>query len=202
MDLKTQSACVERMNPQYWQQVCARFGWASCPQYFEATDDLVKHEPEAACRKKSLQSLAVGIPHPQHGIMRVTLCLTAATSLTRLTKVAHTIAPCEFAVEELPQLYVGDKEYRDIVAGENSVVLGVLMFRDAQNDVQCAPLAVVQWRGVWLPYFEDANDWVHTGWDRRGHVIEIFKPFGWGCPVLRADNAEGGGSCSSRASRV
>lgn len=176
---------------QHWQHVCARLGWVSC--------SVVKDKDHVAFshRESATSSLSVGIPHPQHGIMRLTMCLTSATSLTRLVGVAARATDTLF--DDAPHLFVGDREYRDTVQGTDSMVLGVLLFRGPTGDVQSAPMTAVDWRGMWLPYFEDANDWVMTGWDARGHVVEEYKPLGWGCPPLHHD-VEGQASCMSRVS--
>lgn len=165
-----------------WCATLARFGWLG-----------VQCELEGGAASPAI---SVGIPHPRHGIMRATLIPTQAPSLTRLAS---------FVVDDvcgsLPRIYVGTHFFTDTVHGKEQAVMGIIVFRGAAGDVQRAPLSVVEWRpSVWLPYFEDHNDWVMTGWNDSGSVQEIFKPCGWGCqpalgPLWLDEGVASTGSC-------
>lgn len=188
----------------FWKDELAAYGWAASPLLFNVQDDLVTDDPvTAALDAAATRSLSVGIPHPQYGMMRATAYVTEARTLTRLSSIAHAVAAAQFAASRgMPHLYVGRSPLVDRVDGRECVVLGVLVFGGPAGgaDVQCAPLTAVKWEGRWLPLFEDANDWLMTGWDSCGTAAHIFKPFGWGCPalVLGADHH----STSNEARRV
>lgn len=167
-----------------WQAKCASYGWATCPLAFTVHHAFVHDNPVAAASSSAIASrqMSVGIPHPQYGVMRATLMLTGAPSLTRLSEIAHRAAATEFATSEgMPHLYVGARAFADQIAGAECTVLGILVYVGAGMDVECAPVGVVSWHAMCLPYFEDVNEWVMTGWDRAGRVSTIHKPFGWGC---------------------
>lgn len=134
------------------------------------------------------RSLALGVPHPQYGVMRASMFVTPATSLTRLASIVHRITSHEFAVSHLPHVYVGRREFKDVVHGRERTVVGIVAFCGVSGEVEYAPLGLVAWEGMWLPYFEDANDWVMTGWNTIGWVATIFKPFGWGGAFAEADD--------------
>lgn len=147
-------------------------GWAAChvvpdSSYICCGDEDI----EMALRSSS--TLAIGVPHPRYGIMRGQVWLTTATSLTRLAAIATSTSV------EVPCVFVGSRMFRDHVDGAERGVLGLIAFRGVNGDVQVSPLAAVRWLSLWLPYFEDVNDWVMTGWDVVGRVSESFKPPGW-----------------------
>lgn len=171
---------------EYWNNTCTSLGWIASPLLF-GTHEFVRDHPEVAAVDPSItKSMSIGIPHPQYGIMRVTAFVTPSSSLTRLINTVHHVASFDFPpTNGLPQLYVGASTFSDRVGAHECTVLGILVFEGpAPLDVCYAPLAVANWKGKWLPYFEDANNWVMSGWDIAGRVTEIFKPFGWGCPLL------------------
>ena len=173
---------------QYWQNTFSSLGWVVSPLLF-GTHEFVRDDPESAAVDASItKSLSVGIPHPQYGIMRATAFVTPAASLTRLINTVHQVASFDFPpTNSLPQLFLGASAFRDRVGSQETTVLGILVFEGPTPlDVTYAPLAVANWKGRWLPYFEDANNWVMSGWDAAGRVTEIFKPFGWGCQLLGA----------------
>lgn len=182
-----------------WQSTISKYGWVCAPVLFAALDPFCKDNPvEAARQPSSLNSLSVGVPHPQYGVMRLTVHVTGATSLTQLASHVATLASSTpLAVLNLPHLYVGCHRYADCVQGQQRLVLGVLVFRGASGNVQHAPMSLVCWGGTWLPYFEDDNNWVMTGWDLGGNVTEIVKPFGWGCKPFGDMDEEGQGSCTT-----
>lgn len=185
----------EGTDAAHWQRVCAEYGWAACPLAFHVHHHFVHDNPVAAAASSATatRQLSVGIPHPHYGVMRATMVLTGATSLTRLAEIAHRAAAVEYATSEgMPHLYVGGRAFTDRIGDDECTVLGVLVYVSATHDVQCAPLGLVRWVDMWLPYFEDVNEWVMTGWDRTGKVSEIHKPFGWGSRPL--------GPCSRDAS--
>lgn len=163
-----------------WRTTFATYGWVTCSLVDDGDGPAV---PIA-------RSVSVGIPHPRYGVMRATAILTPSTSLTELAGIAHQVASMEYGTcEGLPHLYVGDRPFKDIVDGKECVVLGVLVFgvkelRCAPMEVRCAPMTVVDWNGMWLPYFE-SQSWIVTGWDVAGRVSELSKPFGWGCEPLQ-----------------
>lgn len=172
----------------FWKEELAAYGWAASPLLFNVKDDLVTDNPvTAALDAAATRSLSIGIPHPQYGVMRATAFVTEARTLTRLSSIAHGVAATS---RGMPHLYVGRSPLVDRVDGRECVVLGVLVFNGPAGggDVQCAPLTAVKWEGQWLPLFEDPTDWLMTGWDGAGCVAHIFKPFGWGCPVLALDD--------------
>lgn len=172
----------------FWKDTCARYGWLGCPLAAGAAS-----------------TLSLGVPHPRYGVMRATMHVTPATSLTRLVSRVASVT-LETGALDLPHVYVGTRVFRDDVHGRACEVVGVIVFRGAAGDVQSAPLAVVSWGGMCLPFFEDANDWVMTGWDAEGRVTELFKPFGWGCPAApharEATASRGGADIDTQESRV
>ena len=193
---------------QRWRATCESYGWSACPLLFNVHEELVRDNPAAAASEAEdaavTRSLSIGIPHPQHGVMRATMYVTSAPTLTRLAAIAYSVARHQFATSAgLPHLYVGASHFVDRVDSKECVIVGVLVFSGPAGDVQCAPMTLVRWRDLWLPYFEDVNAWVLTGWDGAGRTVEIFKPIGWGCPVLAADHRRSGRSSrSSRSSRI
>lgn len=171
----------------FWLSVCARYEWAACPLLFSVHDDLVTDNPAtAALNAAATRSISVGIPHPQHGVMRATMMVTAADTLTHLTCIAHACSRHAYATAKgMPHLYVATVPVADRVDGRCRAVLGVLAFHKAGGGgVHLSPLALVRHNGAWLPYFEDTNGWVFTGWDADGRAHEIHKPLGWGGRVL------------------
>jgi hypothetical protein len=178
----------------HWRLVCSRYGWAHTPLLFYTHDELKLDNPMlCAISPRSSSTLAVGIPHPQHGVMRVSVHVTVATSLTRLVSIVKNQldTSAEFLEASLPEMYVGDRVFTDFICGEQREVLGILVYRTARG-AEYSALAVVRWQSgtgapLWLPYFEDVNGWVMTGWDTDGRVHEIFKPFGWGSPGASVD---------------
>lgn len=172
-----------------WQRSFASYGWISSPLLFGAHQEFARDDPAAVAQNPSVtKSLSVGIPHPQYGIMRATAFLTSARSLTRLVNVVHQAATVDYrAADGLPHLYLGTRPFVDRVGDRECGVLGILVYEGScALDVQYAAVTVARWQATWLPYFEDANNWVMTGWDCAGRVTEIFKPFGWGCQLLEA----------------
>lgn len=183
---------------EHWGRAFTKYGWASCPVLFNAADPLHTDNPATSAMNPAVtRCLSLGVPHPQYGVMRAAVHLTSAASLTRLASVVQQLRGHEFALQGLPHLYVGRHAFRDTVQADEREVLGILVFRAASGEVQHAPMTLVLWRGMWLPCFEDANNWVMTGWDAGGRVAEIFKPFGWGCAGLSPDMDESQGSCQS-----
>lgn len=183
-----------------WQSTCANFGWISCPLLF-GENEFVKDDPVAhACDPSITKSVSIGIPHPQYGIMRATAYLTSAPSLTRLINTVHHVANLELRPSNpLPHLYVGTTTFVDRIGCQECSVLGILVFEGATPaDITYAPLTVAQWRNQFLPYFEDANNWVMTGWDAAGRVTEIFKPFGWNGTLF---GARGGRDTQQRSTQ-
>lgn len=158
-----------------WRARFAAHGWVTCP--LVAMEGTSTFSPRTA---------SVGIPHPKYGVMRATVIFSDTHSLTRLAGVAHEVASTEFATSDgLPHLYVGSEPFVDFVDDTQCTVMGILVFAKGL-DIEYAPLTVVDWHGMALPYFTDANGWVMTGWDTSGRVSELSKPFGWGCIPLRA----------------
>ena len=183
---------------EHWRQAVRAYGWVSCPVVFGEMHEFVKDNPMVAARDPALtRSLALGVPHPQYGVMRASMHVTPATSLTRLTAIVHRITSHEFAVSQLPHIYVGQREFRDVVHGSERVVLGIIAFCGVSGEVEYAPLSLVAWQDMWLPYFEDVNDWVMTGWNTIGWVAAIFKPFGWGGPLAVSNPHRRNGSTAS-----
>lgn len=188
-----------------WHALFDSFGWLSCPLLFPVCEPLVTDNPVASASvPTATRSFSVGLPHPQYGIMRATAFLTDAPSLTRLVSIVHPVAALECSANEsLPHLYLGAHPFVDRVGSQECLVLGVLVFASSHGyghlgaSVQYAPLTLARWQGTWLPYFEDANQWVMTGWNRSGRVTEIFKPFGWGCRL----HAPGAAPAESSGSR-
>jgi hypothetical protein len=182
-----------------WRARCLSYGWAACPLLFGMHHDFVTRDPTSSAVQPTVtRSLSVAVPHPQYGMMRATMYLTSAPSLTRLAAIAHEAAGQEFATcSSLPHLYVGATPFVDRVDGTECVVVGILVYRK-HLAVEAAPLALARWCDMLLPYFEDGNQWVMTGWDRIGQAVEVFKPFGWGCALVRA----GGGDLTPTHSRV
>lgn len=144
----------------------------------------------------------MGIPHPQYGVMRATVMLTDSRTLTHLAAVAQLRANREHAASSqgLPHLYVGKHAFVDTVGdARRAMVVGVLVFVSKTLDIECAPMALVNWHGMWLPYFEDRASWVVTGWDRDGWVTHVDKPFGWDCqPLLMCQSGVRGSSTAAR----
>lgn len=156
-----------------WRRACDRYGWIAQTTLSEATGEI--------------SALSIGIRHPHYGIMTASMHETPTWSLARLSAIAHrSVSECP--IQDLPRVYVGARMFRDVVHDDECAVLGIIAFRNERDRVECAPLTLVRWNGLWLPFFEDENEWVLTGWDRRGKVSSIFKPFGWGCALL--DQAE------------
>jgi hypothetical protein len=133
-------------------------------------------------------ALAVGISHPRYGVMRATMRVVSASSLTDLANLAgRTVAENPTAYEGPgPVVFVagprpGGQDFVDVVDGQLRCVVGVVVFRGAlDRGTEIAPLALVAWCNQWLPYFEDAGGWVMTGWGPDGRVAAVSKPFGWG----------------------
>lgn len=176
-----------------WGATFASYGWVTCPLASCA-------DGKQLVTDNFTGRLSLGIPHPQYGVMRATVVPTPCTSLARLSLAAQEQARDLFSwSEDLPLLFVGAKPFVDCVGDAECAVLGVLVYGTTGFGVEYAPLALVDWHGTWLPYFEDANNWVMTGWDTAGRVTAITKPFGWGGALLgcgREDNK----CSSSRAS--
>lgn len=193
-------ADVPAGDVRYWLGVCEGYGWAACPLRFGVHDDLVTDNPAtAALHAAATRSISVGIPHPQYGVMRATMLVTPAATLTRLASIAHAASAHAFVTSRgMPHLYVGRTHLTDRVGGRERVVLGVLVWLGPLGAVCVAPMTLVRWHAMWLPYFEDDNEWVSTGWDADGRAAEIHKPFGWGCPALGAEAGEA--AASTRAS--
>ena len=183
-----------------WVATFASYGWATCPMAtFAGTKELVRDNPEAAAAFQG--KLALGIPHPQYGVMRATVVPTPSTSLARLSVAAQVQAKDHFTwTSDMPLLFVGTKPFVDCVGDAECAVLGVLVYGTDSFRVEFAPLTLVNWHGMWLPYFEDASNWVMTGWDTQGRVTAITKPFGWGLRLLGARDApDDRSSCASCA---
>lgn len=186
----------------YWECRFRRNGWASCPLLFDPNYEFVTDNPQSAARSASdVRTLSIGIPHPQYGVMRATVYLTSATSLTRLTGRVHGLMQHIFAYHTLPHLYVGTSTFTDRVGGacERCSVYGLLVYAGPESAVHFSPMTLALWQGTWVPYFEDDSGWVMTGWDPSGMVRHIFKPFGWGCKLMTEDaDEERASSCCSR----
>lgn len=184
-----------------WRSVFESYGWAAYPLAFYAHDELVTNDPVTAALDAAVtRSLSVGVPHPQHGIMRATTSVTPHDTLTRLAATVHTVTAYEYNRSGLPHLYVGRTPFVDRVAGRDCVVLGLLVFGTPVGTVDYAPLTLARWRDLWLPYFEDSTGWALTGWDAAGRVALICKPFGYGGRLLlagRDHDDDTAGSCGS-----
>lgn len=165
----------------FWQETFASYGWAACPLAFGRLGEFVTDDPAAAAASGGPpRQLSLGVPHPQYGVMRATVIVTDAGTLTRAAGIAHESCMTELGCAEgLPTLYVGSRPFRDVVGDRECMVLGVLVFAGPLLGVQYAPLTVTTHDTMWLPLFEDCNGWVMTGWDAVGRVAEIHKPFGW-----------------------
>lgn len=186
----------------HWLSVAASYDWAACPLLFSVHDDLVTDNPAAvALTAAATRSISAGIPHPQHGVMRATLMVTNADTLTRLACIAHACSASTYAMTKgMPHLYVATAPVTDRVDGCTRPVLGVLAYLKAcGTNVHLSPLTLVRWNGAWLPYFQDENGWVFTGWDADGRAHEIHKPLGWGGRVLSGPHhPESAASCNKR----
>lgn len=176
------------MTPEFWKATFAAYGWVSCT--------LAPSTPSLQAHAES-QCLSVGIPHSHHGVMRATAVLTSASSLARLAGIANELAASTPSYSDrLPMLVLGTRPFVDCVGGRECTVLGMLVFATPLLLTQTAPMTLAKCEGMWLPYFEDTNDWVMTGWDPAGRVSDVFKPLGWGCPLL------GSGAATSRGSNM
>lgn len=132
----------------------------------------------------------VGVAHPGYGVVSLRVVETAAGSLTRVAKVADIGAV-------VPTLYVGASLFTDVARDGPHTALGVLSFSGHMGS-GAVPLFLVRWNSQWLPYFEDDNHWVHTGWETDGVVAPRFKPEGWDGDLLGGET-EGAGSTHSVA---
>ena len=140
-----------------------------------------------ACRSTRPDEMHVGVAHPRYGVMPLRVLSTAATSLTVLAKFARPA--------DVPTLFVGATLLTDAVRGGAHTAVGVLAFSRG-----VVPLFLVKWNSQWLPYFEDDNDWVHTGWTADGRVVPEFKPEGWDGALLGGETEGAGSTGASRAS--
>lgn len=175
---------------EYWCLTFETYGWSSIQMLGDDKRHAMNDEMHDPRR------LSIGIPHPHYGVMRASVHLTHARSLTRLVSLVRaSMHELPQGTDDLPRLFVGDRVFTDVIHGEERSIPGVLVYKSAAvSSVECAPMTVVQWyeggptgtKGPWrwLPYFEDVNDWVMTGWDALGGVHEIFKPVGWGCRAM------------------
>lgn len=138
-----------------------------------------------ACRPAGAPYMHVGVAHPGYGVVSLRVVETAAASLTRVATLAY------IGGAVVPTLYVGASLFTDVARDGPHTALGVLSYRS-----DAVPLFLVRWNSQWLPYFEDDNDWVHTGWEMDGVVAPRFKPEGWDGTLLGGET-EGTGSTHS-----
>lgn len=129
----------------------------------------------------------VGAAHPRYGVLALRVVETSAASLTQLAKFARP--------SDVPTLFVGATLFTDVVRGAPHTAVGVLAFSGG-----AVPFFLARWDSQWLPYFEDDNDWVHTGWTADGRVVPEFKPEGWDGALLGGETEGAGSTGASRAS--
>lgn len=138
----------------------------------------------------------VGIAHPDYGIMKLTVCTTAAGTLTDLACLAANAQEPEY-----PTLYVGSRVFVDEVRGHMHGVVGVIVYTDVEGKSHAAPMTVSHHPTACLPYFEK-DEWAITGWTASGAAKQDFKPVGWDAALLAAMSSSLEDLASTRCSKT